>query len=276
LGIAWDGTGFGLDGTIWGGEFLWLPLEPLPDLGFVRVAHLRSFLLPGGERAVREPRRAALGLLYECLGEAAFDRLDLLPLKSFEAKELAILKKALQKKINSPRTSSMGRLFDAIASLLGLCQTASFEGQAAMQLEYAIGNSITDATYPYGVQKDGDRPLQLDFAPAIAALLQELKDRTPSNLIAATFHNTMVAGLIEIACQLRNQYPAMERAVLSGGCFQNRYLSERSLRLLEREGFVVGCHRQLPCNDGGLSAGQIVAALRHLASISHRSIAGVH
>lgn len=267
LGIAWDGTGYGLDGTIWGGEFLWLPAAS----GFIRAAHLRTFPLPGGEQAIKEPRRCAVGLLYECLGEAAFDsarrtlreRLDLAPLKSFLPAELSILKTMLQRGLNTPRTSSMGRLFDAIASLLGLCQKSSFEGQAAMQLEFAIAGHVTDATYPYLVHGE---PLQFDYAPTIEAILQDLHDRLSPAIISATFHNTLVAGLVDIACRLRHQYPEMAKVVLTGGCFQNRYLLERSIEQLQRHDFLVGYHHQLPSNDGGIAVGQIMAALRLLSN----------
>jgi hydrogenase maturation protein HypF len=268
LGIAWDGTGYGLDGTIWGGEFLWLPAES----GFIRAAHLRTFPLPGGEQAIKEPRRCAVGLLYECLGEAVFDsarrtlreRWDLAPVQSFLPAELSIVKTMLQRGLNTPRTSSMGRLFDAIASLLGLCQKSSFEGQAAMQLEFAIDGHITDATYPYQIAQQPDLPLQFDYVPTIEAILEDLHDRVSPAIISATFHNTLVAGLVDIACRLRNQYPEMVKVVLTGGCFQNRYLLERSIDRLQQQDFLVGYHHQLPSNDGGISAGQVVAALRLL------------
>jgi hydrogenase maturation protein HypF len=257
LGVAWDGTGYGLDGTIWGGEFLWLPAES----GFVRAAHLRTFPLPGGEKAV--------GLLYECLGEAAFDsarrtlreRLDLAPLQMFLSAELSILKTMLQHGLNTPYTSSMGRLFDAIAGLLGLCQNITFEGQAAMQLEFAIAGHVTDATYPYLVHGE---PLQFDYAPMVMAIIQDLRDRVSPAIISANFHNTLVAGLVDIACRLRNQYPELVKVVLTGGCFQNRYLLERSIKQLRQYDFLVGYHRQLPSNDGGISVGQIVSVLRLL------------
>ncbi len=259
LGIAWDGTGYGLDGTIWGGEFLWLHAAS----GFIRAAHLRTFPLPGGEKAVKEPYRCAVGLLYECLGEAAFDPLDLAPVQSFLPAELLILKTMLQRGLNTPRTSSIGRLFDAIAALLGLCQKSSFEGQAAMQLEYAIAGHVTDATYLYLVHGE---PLQFDYAPTIEAILQDLHDRVSPAIISATFHNTLVAGLVDIACRLRHQYPEMVKVVLTGGCFQNRYLLERSIEQLQRHDFLVGYHHQLPSNDGGIAVGQIMAALRLLSN----------
>jgi hydrogenase maturation protein HypF len=272
LGVAWDGTGSGLDRTIWGGEFLWLPAESLPEPGFIRAAHLRPFPLPGGDRAMREPRRCALGLLYECLGETAFDsarrtlreRSDLAPLQSFLPAELPILKTMLQRGLNTPRTSSMGRLFDAIASLLGLCQNITFEGQAAMQLEFAIDGCTTDAIYPYLVEQQANQPLQFDYAPMVMAILQDLQDLVSPAIISATFHNTLVAGLVDIAERLRNQYPELSQIVLTGGCFQNRYLLERSIEQLQKYDFLVGYHHQLPSNDGGISVGQIMAALRLL------------
>jgi hydrogenase maturation protein HypF len=272
LGVAWDGTGYGLDGTIWGGEFLWIPAESLPEPGFIRAAHLRPFPLPGGDRAMREPRRCALGLLYECLGETAFDsarrtlreRLDLAPLQSFLPAELPILKTMLQRGLNTPRTSSMGRLFDAIASLLGLCHRSSFEGQAAMQLEFAIDGCTTDATYPYLVEQQANRPLQFDYAPMVMAILQDLQDLVSPAIISATFHNTLVAGIVDIAYRLRSQYPELSQIVLTGGCFQNRYLLERSIEQLHKHDFLVGYHHQLPSNDGGIAVGQVIAALRLL------------
>jgi hydrogenase maturation protein HypF len=192
--------------------------------------------------------------------------LDLAPVQSFLPAELSILKTMLQRGLNTPRTSSMGRLFDAIASLLGLCQNISFEGQAAMQLEFAIAGHVTDATYPYLVHGE---PLQFDYAPMVMAIIQDLHDRVSPAIISATFHNTLVAGLVDIACRLRSQYPEMMKVVLTGGCFQNRYLLERSIKQLQQHGFLVGYHHQLPSNDGGISVGQIVAALRLL---NHESV----
>jgi hydrogenase maturation protein HypF len=268
LGVAWDGTGYGLDGTIWGGEFLWLPAQDIPEPGFIRAAHLRTFPLPGGDRGVKEPRRAALGLLYACLGEAALDRVDLAPVQSFLPAELTILKTMLQRGLNTPRTSSMGRLFDAIAALIGLCQSISFEGQAAMLLESAIADQITDATYPYAIEYPANQALQFNYVPLVQAILNDLRDQVAPAIIAATFHNTLVAGLVAIACQLRCQYSDMHRIVLTGGCFQNRYLLERASHHLQQQDFLVGCHHHLPSNDGGIAAGQIIAVLR---SLKHQS-----
>jgi hydrogenase maturation protein HypF len=269
LGVAWDGTGYGLDGTIWGGEFLWLPTTLLPEPGFIRAAHLQTFGLPGGEEAVKEPRRSAVGLLYECLGESAFTALQLAPLQSFSPQELVILQTMLQIGLNTPRTSSMGRLFDAVAALLGLCQKVSFTGQAALQLEWAIDGYATNAIYPYQIQQqinspENNLPLQFDYTLMIKAILRDLSDRISPAVISATFHNTLVAGLVDIAIRLRCQYPEMQQIVLTGGCFQNRYLLERAINHLQEQSFIVGYHHHIPSNDGGISAGQVIAALNLL------------
>ena len=162
LGVSWDGTGFGLDGTIWGGEFLLTD-----EASFSRVAHLRQFRLPGGEKAIREPRRTAVGLLYEITGDSLFGGLDVHPIKTFTAADLLLLQQMLSKKINSPLTSSAGRLFDAVASLAGVRDIAKFEGQAAMELEWAIGKTLTDEVYGFTTSRFGiavDRRLGTDGA----------------------------------------------------------------------------------------------------------------
>ena len=177
LGVAWDGTGYGPDGTVWGGEFLLVRAD-----GFERVAHLRRFRLPGGEAAVREPRRAALGLLHEGLGAAALEMQDLAPVAAFAPNERAVLGRMLERGINAPWTSSAGRLFDAVAALLGIRQEASYEGQAASELEWAIGAHESDAHYPFGLRRDeddaGSQVLVLDWEPALGALLADVRSGT--------------------------------------------------------------------------------------------------
>ncbi len=131
LGVAWDGTGYGLDGTIWGGEFF-----RVTDGKLERAAYFRPFRLPGGEKAIREPRRAAVGALYEIFGKSLLEHRELKPIESFSKVELDILKEMLEKSVNSPYTSSAGRLFDAVSSIIGIRQESHFEGQAAMELEF--------------------------------------------------------------------------------------------------------------------------------------------
>ena len=176
LGIAWDGSGMGEDGTVWGGEFLRVTSD-----GFERVAHLRPFLLPGNEKAVREPRRAALGVLFEIFGDEAIV-VESPTVRAFAPAELATLRTMLQRWLNSPLTSSAGRLFDAFASLLGVRQLASFEGQAAMELEYALGDATEEAALPFAVQGQGNR-LVLDWEPAVRAVLAEPNGVAPARAL---------------------------------------------------------------------------------------------
>jgi hydrogenase maturation protein HypF len=247
FGVAWDGTGYGLDGTIWGGEFLTLP----DSSGFQRISHLRTFPLPGGDRAIREPRRAALGLLYEAFGEAVFE-LDCPTLQAFQPQELKLLRTMLQNGANTPRTSSVGRLFDAIASLTGLCQQATFEGEAAMQLESSLKHIYTAKIYPYELEQNPDGTLILDWKPMLITILNS---RDSIDQIAARFHNTLVEMMVAIAHKV-----AIPQVVLSGGCFQNRYLLERAIQRLRVEGFEPHWHHHIPPNDGGIATGQILGA----------------
>ena len=256
LGVSWDGTGYGLDGTIWGGEFL-----VTDNSSFRRVASLRRFRLPGGAGAIKEPRRTALGVLYEIFGETLFDRADLIPLRSFKRRDAAILRQMLSRSINSPLTSSAGRLFDAAASITGLRQKASYEGQAAMEFEFAACEDEADDGYPFtlGVQQeDGETELVVvDWAPLILAILEDLKNAAPIGTISARFHRSLAEIIIAVARRV-----ALERVALSGGCFQNRFLTERTVRRLEAEGFRPYWHQRIPPNDGGIAVGQIFAALR--------------
>jgi hydrogenase maturation protein HypF len=256
LGVAWDGTGYGTDGTIWGGEFL-----RVDALSFERVAHLAPFHLPGGESAVREPRRCALGLLYALYGDdLPRDRLDFTP------KELDLLLTAMRKQINAPLTSSVGRLFDAVASLVGLRQRCSFEGQAAMALEFAQYGVNNDECYPFSItpvtRNDGGIERIIRLEEMITALLTD----THTAVIAAKFHNTLTAVLIDIAQQVGEP-----KVVLSGGCFQNRALLERSVKALRRAGFTPFWQQTIPPNDGGIALGQIMAALREVHHVSGRA-----
>lgn len=268
LGISWDGTGYGLDGTIWGGEFL-----AVSDRSFQRVAHWRTFPLPGGEKAVKEPRRVALGLLYELFGadfDDSFSPFNPLPLQDFSPRELQVIKTMLQKQLNAPLTSSMGRLFDAIAALIGLRQTVTFEGQGAMELEFILSqideidsdiNPINrDAEYSFAIENNPaqpNQPLIVDWQPMIREILADLRFPQPIALISLKFHNTLVAATVAIAKQI-----GIEKIALTGGCFQNKYLTERMIQKLTEANFRPYWHQWVPPNDGGLALGQIVAALR--------------
>jgi hydrogenase maturation protein HypF len=263
LGVSWDGTGYGLDGTVWGGEFF-----VVTDKDVARMTHLRPFRLPGGDKAVKEPRRTAIGLLYEVFGGQVFERNDLAPVAAFSAPELAALKTMLVKQLNSPVTTSAGRLFDAVAALVNLRQQIRFEGQAAMELEFAIAGVETEEVYPMQSAECGVRsecagapknppPRVLDWSPMVEAILADVKNGLPIAIISARFHNALTEAIVAVAKQA-----GLDRVVLSGGCFQNRYLLERTVRRLQTEGFRPGWHQRVPPNDGGIALGQVIAALR--------------
>jgi hydrogenase maturation protein HypF len=252
LGVSWDGTGYGLDATIWGGEFLTTNEET-----FDHAASFRKFRLPGGSAAMKEPRRSAIGLLYEVFAEKTFD-LPLPVFASFRSSELSVISQMLTKSIQSPLTSSAGRLFDAVASLLNLRQFSNFEGQAAMELEFAAMKADGgQQPYDFWIKPASDSLLIVDWTPMVWEILDDIKTNANLNAVAARFHNTLTEVIIKVAKRI-NQ----ERVVLSGGCFQNKYLTERTIQRLQAEGFRPYWHQRVPPNDGGLSLGQIYAAHR--------------
>jgi hydrogenase maturation protein HypF len=265
VGVAWDGAGHGGDGALWGGECLRLE-APGGAASFTRLARLRPFPLPGGERAMREPRRAALGLLYAGFGPAAFDGVTrLLPsLAAFGADERPVLARMLQQRLQSPLCSSVGRLFDAIASLLGLAQRCSFEGQAALRLEAAAraalpalpGRLAPAAAYTVAISPGGfGEPWLLDWQPLLEALLHDLAADRPVEAIALAFHQALAQLLAALAGQL-----GVKRLLLAGGCFQNRLLLELAVECLADAGIEALWPQRIPCNDGGLALGQLLAA----------------
>jgi hydrogenase maturation protein HypF len=252
LGVSWDGTGYGTDGTIWGGEFI------LVREGEARrVATLRPFPLPGGDAVVREPRRSALGLLFALAGPERLARADLLPLQEFNDPERDVLAAMLRKGVNAPLCTSAGRLFDAVASLIGIRQVCAFEGQAAMELEFAAGRELPSEPYPFLLDRAAARtgPMVADWGPMVAAILQEVERGTPKETMAARFHATLAAIIAAVARQA-----GIARVVLTGGCFQNRLLTETAVRDLTREGFTPSWHQRIPPNDGGVALGQLAAA----------------
>ncbi|MGD0539144.1 MAG: carbamoyltransferase HypF [Verrucomicrobiota bacterium] len=276
LGVAWDGTGFGPDETIWGGEFLLITEDH-----FQRVGHLRTFPLPGGEPAVVEPRRSALGLLFALLGEGAFALEDLPPWRAFTSSERNLLTQMLRQGLQAPMTSSAGRLFDAVASLLGLRQRTRFEGQAAMDLEFAIEADDSEEVFPMPLVDAGPAVaggaartvpasarhggcagflpaapwFVADWGPMIERMIATLRVGQPVWEIAAMFHNTLAECVAAAARRV-----GQRRVVLSGGCFQNRYLLERTVQRLCQNGFSAYWHQRVPTNDGGLALGQAIAA----------------
>jgi hydrogenase maturation protein HypF len=258
LGVAWDGTGYGSDGTVWGGEFL------LSDeASFQRAAHFRQFRLPGGDAAVKEPRRTALGVLYELWADKVISDRRLAPIASFSDSELAVIGQMLTKRINSPLTSSAGRLFDAVASILGLRQRVTFEGQAAMELEYAIQPDIDDL-YPFEITNGS--PSIVDWGPMIPEILLDLQNGDSPGIVSAKFHNTLTEIIVAVARKVGEP-----RVLLTGGCFQNRFLIERSIQRLSETGFQPYWHQRVPPNDGGIALGQVVAAARSSLEIKRTS-----
>ena len=255
LGVAWDGSGFGPDGTVWGGEFL-----KVDEYQYERVARLRPFRLPGGERAVREPRRCGLSLLYETFGEQAFEREELPTVASLPSAERKILLTMLRQGLNSPWTSSMGRLFDGVASLVGLRQVARFEGQAAMELEWYAARSNENGAYNFALTAPGgNSPADIDWAPMIRALLADREAGLSTEALVRKFHNTLAAMTVRIA----SLHPGLPVA-LSGGCFQNRLLTELAIAGLQSAGIKVYWHQRVPPNDGGIALGQALAAARQI------------
>jgi hydrogenase maturation protein HypF len=249
LGISWDGTGFGTDGTLWGGEFI------IVDSGtWKRIASLRPFPIVGGDAAIREPRRSALGMLYSIFGEKTDDSVCPNVSNAFHEAEWNNLNKMLSNKRVTTLTSSAGRLFDAVASMTGLCQINQYEGQAAMLLEYAAWQSNkTDQSYPFK-SVDNIGMLHIDWEPMIRTVLEDIQSGIPAETIADRFHWTC-AEIILMLARKSNQ----EHIVLSGGCFQNKLLTERTIHKLTDNGFKVYWHQRVPPNDGGISLGQIGA-----------------
>ena len=277
LAIAWDGTGYGLDGTIWGGEWLRIDRQ-----NWQRVAHWRSFPLPGGDLAAREPRRSALGWLWSVFGAEVWNLADLASLPTiaaFSSTERTLLNIAIARGLNTPQTSSVGRMFDAVASLLGLHQRCSFEGQGAIAVEAlarsALARSI-GVVEPYAVsilddgQTDHDRPMIVDSSELLRGIVRDCRDGVDRATIAARFQQTLVAAIALVAQRFE-----ISQVVLTGGCFQNRALTELTIHHLEGEDFRnfrhstdepmrVHIHQRIPPNDGGLAIGQILAAWRSL------------
>jgi hydrogenase maturation protein HypF len=252
LGVAWDGTGYGTNGTIWGGEFLLVT-----DEGWRRVAHLRGFCLPGGELAVREPRRAAIGLLYEAFGEDAFAMDDLPPVVEFSLAERKVMQTMLRNGVNAPRTSSVGRLFDGFAALSGLRQRTSYEGQTAAEFEWAADGIDAGKPYvfPLTASPAKDMSWILDWKPALDRLLSDRRAGVPAGAISAAFHAGLVAALVSVAQRIGER-----RVVLTGGCFQNVRLTETAVAALRAAGHEPIWHRAVPPNDGGIALGQAVWA----------------
>jgi hydrogenase maturation protein HypF len=267
IGVAWDGTGLGTDDTIWGGEFL-----AADYLGFDRFARLRPVLLPGGDSGVREPWRVARSYLLDTFGAvpagSPWDQMA-------PPEHLRIVDAMLQRQLNTIPTSSAGRLFDAVASLIGLRHSVSFEGQAAMMLEAAaqefLDGSDAGTLVPYRFilaepgNSDAAGQTDLDFRPMIRQVLEDLVRRESRARIAAGFHSTLVTAIAAVCRRMRSQLD-LDRVCLSGGCFQNAILLQGCVEILRADGFQVFTHREVPANDGGISLGQAAIACEVLGA----------
>ncbi|MBX5448515.1 carbamoyltransferase HypF [Thermogemmatispora sp.] len=261
IGIAADGTGYGPDGAIWGCEVL------LADLyGFERLAHLAYVPLPGGEQAVRQPWRMAAVYLARTYGER-FLTLDIPFARRLDRSTWRILAQMIARGLNSLPTSSLGRLFDAVAAILGLRDEVLYEGQAAIELEMLASSVPPDEqpSYPYVILRPPQGPLQIDVAPLLAALVEDLQRGYELARIARRFHRSLVAIFSDLCQQIRER-TGLAQVALSGGAFQNRLLLEDLVSELQASGFAVYLNRRVPPNDGGLSLGQLAVAAARLAA----------
>ncbi|HBB69396.1 MAG TPA: carbamoyltransferase HypF, partial [Geobacter sulfurreducens] len=222
----------------------------------------RQVPLPGGDAAVREPYRMALAYLHDAFGADFFEQ-PVPWLTEVGDEDRSLFLRMLERRINSPLTSSCGRLFDAVAAMVGLRRTVSYEGQAAIELEGQAEESATGRAYPFAVlSRQG--AIEVDYRLMIRALMEDLAVQVSLPEMARAFHNTVAASVVDVCRKVRSE-TGLDRIVLSGGVFQNRLLCEESCRLLEAEGFRVFTHRLVPPNDGGVALGQAV-----IAGVAHR------
>ncbi len=256
LGVSFDGTGYGDDGELWGGEFLVADFA-----GYRRAAHFKYLRLPGGEAAIRRPGRMAVSYLLDAFGpEILGERLP--PLLAIATPELGVIRHQVERGLNSPLTSSAGRLFDAVSALLGVRQVVNYEGQAAIEMEMSTTEGISGS---YRWELLPGEPAVIDPSPAIRQIVDDLRRGTPAGVIAARFHNTVAEIVAGLCVQLRRQ-TGIGVVALSGGVFQNLHLLEQACRLLESRGFRVLIHHQVPANDGGIALGQAAIANRVLSA----------
>jgi hydrogenase maturation protein HypF len=242
--VCWDGTGYGLDGIIWGGEFFTYSAED-----FNRVAHFKQFRIPGGDAAVKDARRSLTGILYEIFGDAIpFSKLNL----AVSENDLRLFIQMLNKNLNCFAITSVGRIFDAVSSLLNICNKSSYEGQAAMMLEFASDQEII-MHYNFNLKEKST--LIIDWQPMFEQMFNDIAREIEASVISAKFHNTLVEIIIALSGRI-----GLKDVVLTGGCFQNLFLLERAIERLIEEGFNPYWNKSVPTNDGGISFGQAVFA----------------
>ena len=255
IGVAFDGIGYGADGNIWGGEFL---VADCRD--FQRIGQLKYLPLPGGDRAVEEPWRMAVSLLAEAFGK----RIPRIDFMNRWGKKVPILLEMMEKRINSPLTSSMGRLFDGISSLLGICDVNTYEGQAAMELE-SVAEELSVSTgdlsaenYGYEIREEKGTFI-IEPASIVRGIVDDLHKRVPASAIAYKFHN-VIADIVKNVTLRVKEKTGIGKVALSGGVFQNRLLLGLALGKLTEAGFICYYQKKIPCNDGGISLGQAIIA----------------
>jgi len=251
IGLAMDGTGFGLDGNAWGGEFLIANATQ-----FQRFGHLQYFVLPGGEKAIHEPWRIGLSLLRQVYGKSwpeIASRLNFAP----DQTDFVLLDKIMETRLNSPLSSGLGRLFDGVAAIMGLRRSVSFEGQAAMELEAKA--ELTGEVLPFEILHNPDDSYILDVSAVIRAIVENIFSGKSVEETASSFHATLTATFAAMSVEMR-KLTGINRVALSGGCFQNRILLEETMTELKKKNFEVYFHSQVPANDGGVSLGQAVIA----------------
>jgi len=254
IGVAFDGTGYGTDGTIWGGEFLLADYHRCQ-----RVGHLEYVPLLGGVAAINKPYRMALSYLYTLLGEDF--SVEGLPISKVNSAELDIIKQQLKRRVNSPLTSSAGRLFDAVAALAGVRGEIDYEAQAGIELEMLApdeSGEFEEKSYPFSIIKDQAIKV-IKLAELISTIVQDIRNQVPTPIISLKFHNTM-AKIIAEMCKTIARESGINKVALSGGVFQNRLLQKLAVSALHKDGFTVLTHHLVPCNDGGISLGQAVIA----------------
>ncbi len=260
IGVSFDGVGLGTDDRTWGGEFFTADLT-----GFQRVGHLKYAYLPGGDAAAKEPYRMAISYLQAAFGKEAETPAHRL-LKGIEKEKIDFVIRMIEKQINSPLTSSTGRLFDAAAALVGQCQINTYEGQAPMELESLVWSGRRhEQSYPYRIGNENDM-MVVDVSPMIRRIVQDVGNGKTKPYVACKFHNTVAKYALEV-CERIKKSRGLSSVALSGGVFQNKYLTERLVSLLEGKGFHVYKHKVVPPNDGSISLGQAaVAAYHHMKS----------
>jgi hydrogenase maturation protein HypF len=256
IGISMDGTGYGTDGNIWGGEFLIADLEK-----FTRFTHFDYIPMPGGDKSVDEPWRMAFSYLFKYFGDS-IDYESVPLFQSVNKQNLTLVKEMIVNNINSPLTSGAGRLFDAVSALLGLCIKSTFDSEAPMRLE-SVFNCETDLYYPFKIEKT------VIFAEMFNAILEDLPHNSIS-FISAKFHNTIAQVIFEVSKIIRNE-TSLNKVILSGGVFQNKYLFEKSSYLLSGNRFEVFTNHLVPANDGGISLGQLIIASKKQDYVSEHS-----